>query len=98
MSLLRPYSYYSPYVDYLDTEAALRRSRIATDIAVNSALRRSRVETELALTRIDTSNALRRSRLAADLELSRVERDIALRDSVRRLRDAEVDLLLSRRY
>lgn len=56
------------------------------------------METELALSRLDVGAALRRSRLAADLELSRVERDIALRDSVRRLRDAEVDLVLSRRY
>jgi hypothetical protein len=65
-------------------------------LAVDSALRRSRVEADIALSRIETDNVLRRSRLAADLEVSRVERDINLRSSLRRLRDAELDLALSR--
>ena len=43
-STLYPYRYaYSPYVDYLDTSLALRRSRLASDIAVENALRRSRI-------------------------------------------------------
>ena len=58
-------SYYYPYSRVIETESALRRSRLAAEIAASrvateAALRRSRVEAELV-----AQDALRRSRLAS---------------------------------
>lgn len=97
------YRYYSPYSDYLEAESALRRSRLAAEVAASriateDAIRRSRIAAELAASRVATESALRRSRLEAELAASRVASEVALRDSLRRLRiDAEVDSIL-RRY
>jgi len=56
-------SYYYPYSRVIEAESALRRSRLAAEIAASrvateAALRRSRVEAEIA-----TENVLRRSRI-----------------------------------
>ncbi len=58
MALYYPYKYpqhslrYNPYIDYVDTEISLRRSRLAA---------------ELAASRLATEDALRRSRVAAEI-------------------------------
>jgi hypothetical protein len=58
-------SYYYPYSRVIEAESALRRSRLAAEIAASrvateAALRRSRIEADIA-----TESALRRSRVEA---------------------------------
>lgn len=68
--------YTSPYVTYL-----LPIRRYLAALETESALRRSRVEAELAASRAATELALRRSRLEADAYAEKANKDEALRRS-----------------
>lgn len=76
MSFYYPYRYslascrYSPYINYIEAENSLRRSRLAAELAASrlateDAIRRSRVAAEIEADRIATERALRRSRVEA---------------------------------
>lgn len=90
-------SYYYPYYTYLsavNVENALRRSRLASEIAAErvatqAALARSRIETSIA-----AENALRRSRLQAEFAASRAATEAALRRS-RIAAEVEADSIAS---
>lgn len=54
---------------------SLYASRRVAELEVESALRRSRVATEIALDRAYTADALRRSRVAAEVAAETIRRD-----------------------
>lgn len=69
------------YSSALETDAILRRSRLAAELAASraateSALTRSRIEADIA-----TESALRRSRIEADVAAERIASDNAIRRS-----------------
>lgn len=78
----------------LETEAALRRSRIAAEVeadryAYENVLRRSRVEAELASERVANEAALRRSRIEAEIATESV---LPRRSHELRLRSRPADI------
>lgn len=71
MSYLYPSLYYSRRIADIEVESALRRSKVATEIAIDKAytadaLRRSRVAAEIA------ADEVIRSRIAAEIEVERI--------------------------